>query len=82
MDFFLLFNELLCLKIIIPFTGSVQCGGVIGAEQANNILFMPLCPGIVLSFEMVWLQMPVDKTLLAPWNINQFLEFYKHLEMC
>lgn len=53
MDFFLLFNELLCLKIIIPFTGSVQSGGVIGAEQANNILFMPLCPGIVLSFEMV-----------------------------
>lgn len=60
--FFWLFNEFLCLKIIIPFTVSVQSGGVIGAEQENNILFMPVCPGIVLSFETVWLQMSVDKT--------------------
>lgn len=71
MDFFLLFNELLCLKIIIPFTGSMQSGGVIGAEQENNILFMPLCPGIVLAFETPFIADVSRQNLLAPLNINQ-----------
>lgn len=49
----MLINELLSLKVINPFTGYAQSGEVIGAEQANNTLFMHLCPGIMLSFETV-----------------------------
>ena len=53
MESFVLINELLCLKVINPFTGYAESEEAIGAEQANNILFMHLCPRIMLSFETV-----------------------------
>lgn len=53
MESFVLINELLCLKGINPFTGYAQSEEIIGAEQANNTLFMHPCPGIMLSFETV-----------------------------